>query len=184
MYNIVLDSSVQQSESCIFGFPGGSVGRIHLPVLETFDSWVGKIPLRKEMATHSSTLAWEIPWTVEPVGLQSVGSQKSQTQLKQQHVCVCVCNSFPLWFLIKCLFIYLWLFWAFLVAQLVKNLPAMRETWVGKISWKREGLSTPAFWPGEFHGLYSPRGCKELDMTEWLSLSRLSWVFVAACGFL
>ena len=50
--------------------------------------------------------------------------------------------------------------WASLVAQLVKNSPAMRETgvdpWVGKISWRREKLSTPVFWPGEFHELYSP----------------------------
>ena len=33
------------------------------------------------MATHSSTLAWEIPWTEEPGRLRSVGSQKSQTRL-------------------------------------------------------------------------------------------------------
>ena len=33
-------------------------------------------PLEKEMATHSSTLAWEIPWTEEPGGLHSMGSQK------------------------------------------------------------------------------------------------------------
>ena len=33
-------------------------------------------PLGKEMATHSSILAWEIPWTEEPGGLQSTGSQK------------------------------------------------------------------------------------------------------------
>ena len=32
-------------------------------------------PLEKEMAIHSSILAWEIPWTEEPEGLQSVGSQ-------------------------------------------------------------------------------------------------------------
>ena len=32
-------------------------------------------PLEKEMATHSSTLAWEIPWREEPSGLPSVGSQ-------------------------------------------------------------------------------------------------------------
>ena len=32
-------------------------------------------PLEKEMATHSSILAWEIPWTEEPAGLQSMGSQ-------------------------------------------------------------------------------------------------------------
>ena len=35
-------------------------------------------PLEKEMATHSSTLAWEIPWTEEPAGLQSMGSQRGR----------------------------------------------------------------------------------------------------------
>ena len=43
--------------------------------------------------------------------------------------------------------------------------------WVGKISWRRERLPTPVFWPGEFHGLYSPWGHKESDTTEGLSLS-------------
>ena len=43
--------------------------------------------------------------------------------------------------------------------------------WVGKIPQRKEGLPTPVFWPGEFHGLYSPRGCKELDTAEQLSLS-------------
>ena len=33
-------------------------------------------PLGKEMATHSSILAWRIPWTEEPEGLQSMGSQR------------------------------------------------------------------------------------------------------------
>ena len=33
-------------------------------------------PLEKEMATHSSVLAWKIPWTEEPGGLQSMGSQR------------------------------------------------------------------------------------------------------------
>ena len=33
-------------------------------------------PLEKDMATHSSILAWEIPWTEEPDGLQSMGSQR------------------------------------------------------------------------------------------------------------
>ena len=36
---------------------------------------------------------------------------------------------------------------------------------------KREKLPTPVFWPGEFHGLYSPWGCKESDTTKRLSLS-------------
>ena len=38
-----------------------------------FDSWVRKIPLEKEMATHSSILAWDILWTEEPGRLQSMG---------------------------------------------------------------------------------------------------------------
>ena len=36
-----------------------------------------KDPLEKEMATHSSILAWEIPWMEEPGGLQSMGLQES-----------------------------------------------------------------------------------------------------------
>ena len=36
----------------------------------------GEDPLEKEMATHFSILAWEIPWTEEPGGLQSMGAQK------------------------------------------------------------------------------------------------------------
>ena len=35
-------------------------------------------PLQEEMATHSSILAWEIPWTEDPGGLQSLGSQRVQ----------------------------------------------------------------------------------------------------------
>ena len=36
-------------------------------------------PLEKKMATHSNILAWEIPWTEEPGGLQTMGSQESDT---------------------------------------------------------------------------------------------------------
>ena len=50
---------------------------------ETQETWVQSLgwedPLENGMATHSSILAWEIPWTEEPVGLQSMGLQKSQT---------------------------------------------------------------------------------------------------------
>ena len=40
-------------------------------------------PSEKEMATHCSILAWEIPWTEKPGGLKSKGSQKSQKQLSE-----------------------------------------------------------------------------------------------------
>ena len=57
-----------------------------------------------------------------------------------------------------------------LVAQLVKNLPAMWETWVPSLGWEdlleSKWLSTPVFWPGELHGLYSPWGRKEPDTIE------------------
>ena len=60
------------------------------------------------------------------------------------------------------------------VAQL--DPPAMRETWVRSLGWedpwRREQLPTRVFWPGEFHGLDSSWGCKGLDMTERLSLSK------------
>ena len=39
----------------------------------------GEDPLEEEMATHSSILVWEIPWTEEPGRLQSIGSQESDT---------------------------------------------------------------------------------------------------------
>ena len=56
----------------------------------------------------------------------------------------------------------------YIIAQLVKNLPAMPETLVRFLGWedpleKEKGYPTPVFWPTEFHGLYSPWGCKELD---------------------
>ena len=51
----------------------------HLPaVQETQVRSLGwEDPLEKEMATHSSTLAWKIPWTEEPGGLQSMGLQRT-----------------------------------------------------------------------------------------------------------
>ena len=62
------------------GFPSGSVVK-NLPAMqEAQEMWVRSLgredPLKKEMATHSSILAWRIPWTEEPGGLQSMGSQR------------------------------------------------------------------------------------------------------------
>ena len=50
--------------------------------------------------------------------------------------------------------------WASLVAQLVKNPPAMQEIWVGSLGWEdpleKGKVPTPVFWPRELHGLYIP----------------------------
>ena len=63
---------------------------------------------------------------------------------------------------------------ASLIAQMVKNLPAVQETWVRYLGWEdtleKGTATTPVFWPGEFHGLYSPWGHNESDTTECLSL--------------
>ena len=59
------------------GFPGGNPPAMQ----ETQVRSLGREgPLEKETATHSSTLAWEIPWTEEAGRLQSMGSQQSRTQ--------------------------------------------------------------------------------------------------------
>ena len=76
------------------GFPGGSI--VKNPPANTGD--VSSIPgledpLEKETATHSTTLAWEIPWTEKAGGLYSIGVRNSRHDLatKQQYMYICVC---------------------------------------------------------------------------------------------
>ena len=65
-----------------WGFPGGSAVKNPPTVQEMQVQSLGwEDPLEKEMATHSSILAWEIPWTGEPGGLQSMGSQRVRHDL-------------------------------------------------------------------------------------------------------
>ena len=68
------------------------------------------------MATHSSILAWRIPWIEEPSRLQSMGSQ-SRTQLKRFST-------------------HVHMHWTSLVAQMVKSLPTVWETWVQSLGWE------------------------------------------------
>ena len=62
------------------GFLGGSAVKNPPAMQKLQETWVqslgGKDPLEEGMATHSSILAWRIPWTEEPGGLQSIGSQR------------------------------------------------------------------------------------------------------------
>ena len=88
----------------------------------------------------------------------------------------------------SCDFIGFWFQpWASLVAQLVKNLPAMQKTparsvgW--KDSWRRKCLPIPIFLPREFHGQrslagYNPQGCKESDMTKHSTTQFSQFIFV------
>ena len=78
--NVLLNPTVKR------GLPRWYSGkRIHLPMQETQEIGVQSLDwedlLEKELASYSSILTWEIPWTEEPGGLQSMGSQKSWTRL-------------------------------------------------------------------------------------------------------
>ena len=74
------------------GFPCGSV--MNPPAMQ--EMWIGSLgqedPLDREMATYSSILAWEIPWTEEHGGLQSMGLQRVRhnwaTKQQQQQVLI------------------------------------------------------------------------------------------------
>ena len=70
-----------------------------------------------------------------------------------------------------------WLRWSRICLQ--RRRPGF-DPWVGKKPWRRERLPTPVFWPGKFHGLYSPWGCKESDTTWWFSLKLKLW---QKCGY-
>ena len=64
----------------------------------------------------------------------------------------------------------------------------MQETPVRSLGWedplKKGKATTPVFWPGEFHGLYSPWGHKESDTTERLSLTYVSGPELTQTGYL
>ena len=74
------------------------------------------------------------------------------------------------------------------MAQLVKNPPAMWETWVRSLGWedprRREWLGTPVSWPGEFHGLYSSWGRKESDkVSDFHFVTPVRWQTGPWAGF-
>ena len=130
-------------------------------------------PLEKEMAAHSSILAWKIPWTVEPGRLPSMGSQRVGRNwvtslslslfiviLRTGFNKVCKAPGLPG------------------VTQMVKNSLAMQETWVGFLGRedpleKRMATHSSIFnwripWTEESGRLQS-MGLKESDTTEQLS---------------
>ena len=66
----------------------------------------------------------------------------------------------------------------------MKNLPAVQEIWFQSLDWEdpleKGKATTPVFWPGEFHGLYSSWGLRESNTTERLSLSH--HIFIQSCA--
>ena len=88
-------------ESFLVGLPQWFSGKICLQCKRHkrhgFDPWVRNIPLEEEMTTHFSFLAWKIPWTEKPDGLQSKGFQRVRHDWVRTHASLV---SFI--FLIKC----------------------------------------------------------------------------------
>ena len=84
------------------GFPGGSNGKELACQCRRFkrcefDPWVGKIPLEEDMATHSSILAWRIPWTEEPWRTTVHRVIQSQIWLKWLSMYVCTTKAQKGW---------------------------------------------------------------------------------------
>ena len=95
------------------GFPGGSVVK-NLPAMQVMQVWSldWKDPLSKEMATHSSILAWEIPWTGKSGGLQSMGLQRVRhdwaNKLQQPQIDTCIYADTGVYLCIICMqYIYI-----------------------------------------------------------------------------
>ena len=73
----------EENDKNTWGFPGGSVVKNTLEMLGTHIQSPGRQdPLEEEIATHSSILAWRVPWTEEPGGLQSMESQRVRHDLR------------------------------------------------------------------------------------------------------
>ena len=74
---------------CDIGLPCGSDVKSLPAVQETQVQSLGQEdPLEEEMATHSSILAWKIPWTEEPDRLQPMGSHRVGRDLATEHACM------------------------------------------------------------------------------------------------
>ena len=89
-YNYKSDDKNIHPDVISEGFPGGSVVKYSPAVQEMQVQSLGQEdPLEKEMATQSSILAWEIPWTEEPGGLWSMGLQRVKHNLATKTITTC-----------------------------------------------------------------------------------------------
>ena len=121
--------------------------------------------LEKEMATHSNVLAWRIPGTVEPGGLPSMGLHRVGHDWSNL---AAAAAGLPWW-----------------LSGRESACQCRRcgfNPWVRKIPWRRKWQLTPVLLPDESRGQksqvgYSPRVCKESDMTEQLSNNNIKWKY-------
>ena len=120
--------------------------------------------MEKEMATHSSILAWRIPWMEEPGGLQSTGSQRVRHDWSTS---LSLYIGFPSGSSGKAP-----------ACQCRRHKKLGFDSWIRKIPWRGAWQPTLEFLPGKSHGRrslvgYSPWGRKESDTTERLHFHAL-----------
>ena len=75
------------------GFPGGTSGKESTCQCRRHMRPLWEDPLKEDVATHSSILSWRIPWTEEPAGVWSIGSQRAGhdwSNLAHAHACICL----------------------------------------------------------------------------------------------
>ena len=157
---------------------------------ELQDVWIRSLgwedPLEEGMATHSSILAWKIPWTEEPGGLQSTGLQRVGHDWTTEHayhfpqfyiyvLVYDICFSLPdLLHLYDRLWVHLHLyrcpnfvpFYGWVAFQTVGHDWATSLSLFPFMHWRRKWQPTPVFLPGESQGWQSLVGCRLWGRTE------------------
>ena len=114
------------------------------------------LSLGKGMATHSSILAWRIPWT-GAWQATVCGITKSQTQLSNSHFDIYrEFEQMVVWFAF--VFYFLCIFSVEMSLFMQCGRPGF-DPWVRKMPWRKEQLPTAVFLPGESHGQRSLVGC-------------------------
>ena len=159
--------------------------------------------LEEEMAARSGTLAWKIPWTVEPGRLQFMGSQRVGHYLAtEQHIYVCVCICRNIYTNIHNIYVCIYIKHKYICVFFVCVHTYIHIWERERERERRKWQPTPVFLPGRSHGPrnladYSPWGHKKLDH-DWatkqqqcrifflvlFSFYRLSWAYwqVVSCG--
>ena len=175
-------------------------------------SLVCEDPLEKGMATHSSILAWRIPWTEELFGLQSMGSQRvghDWVTFISLHFSTSHASKFYLWNILNVIKVF-WkryksihnYFIMFLTLNSGLGFPGGPESkesacnagdlglvsgfglWVGKIPWKREWKPPPVFLPGESHEQRSLAGYSPCVCKKSYSTEKLTLFFHFHSGYI
>ena len=137
--------------------------RICLPMQEMSETWVlipesGRSP-EKEMATHSSILAWEIPWTEEPGGLQFMGSQRVRYDWVHW-VFVAVIGVVSSW----------WDWWAYSPRkrwELSPSLPCEDTIWTWPSASQEECSHKNSAIQSSWFGTSSLQNCEEINFWCW-----------------